>query len=424
MKKIKLLSRVFLLTFIFSLLISCNQSSDALMNEKIKSPPLQQQEYLAPERWEGEIANNTDTINIKIDADIEIPNTKKYPVVKVKKKIITEEWAENIISRINHNGSLYTYNEDSPEEKTPINTISFSKNNSGVEQFVCGIDTGNKTLSQVIIMKTEQGGYLTFSNFDNKSAMPFKTTTNLSQMNHITISSEEAVNIGKQYLDSLGISGFDISLKLAGYMEINGNMPVEDLPQCYILYFTRTVEGTSTTYRNDKNDALLINEDMLQRQREENSYTPFWPQESIEMIITDTGVKYFDWRMPSEYTEIINSNVEILPFEAIKEIAEKEFALQGLWMNPNDTNIISREIVIDKITLGMMQVRNTESMNEFIMIPTWNFFGYEIYTYEEQMPGGYKLNEDHQYINTQTGGHSFLTINAIDGNIINPIIGY
>lgn len=58
-----------------------------------------------------------------------------------------------------------------------------------------------------------------------------------------------------------------------------------------------------------------------------------------------------------------------------------------------------------------------------MMVPTWTFFGKTILKYTEPQPGGYPLNENNEYT-SEVPGYSYMIINAIDGSIINPVLGY
>ena len=48
---------------------------------------------------------------------------------------------------------------------------------------------------------------------------------------------------------------------------------------------------------------------------------------------------------------------------------------------------------------------------------------YEVNKYSRQQPGGYILDENNEY-KYDAVGRSFLTINAIDGSVIDPALGY
>ncbi len=55
-------------------------------------------------------------------------------------------------------------------------------------------------------------------------------------------------------------------------------------------------------------------------------------------------------------------------------------------------------------------------------VPVWDFFGSCIEKYDKTVVDS-NYNENNEYIE-KTFGHSYLTINAIDGSIIDRNLGY
>jgi len=91
-----------------------------------------------------------------------------------------------------------------------------------------------------------------------------------------------------------------------------------------------------------------------------------------------------------------------------------------MWKD-TDTNIIGREIHITKISLGLAKVPRENDPNRGLLVPAWDFYGYSIDKYSQQEQGGYELNENNEYINNKFM-NSYITINAIDGSVIERTI--
>lgn len=76
-----------------------------------------------------------------------------------------------------------------------------------------------------------------------------------------------------------------------------------------------------------------------------------------------------------------------------------------------------------------MTVPVPNNQNEYIAIPVWDFEGYQVITYSDDYKdfakgnGGYQLDADNQRT-VEMEGMSYLTINAIDGSIIDRKLGY
>ena len=163
------------------------------------------------------------------------------------------------------------------------------------------------------------GGSVEFNNLDDGVGLPFNfdLDSDFSHMNDITISKEEAIQFGLDYILKLGETGFAPSLVVAGYCQPRtaSNLQVEDYPQCYKILFTRSVEGVPTTYRENKYDLFMENPLPSGGNEGEQStteqYAPYCPQESIEMIIRDSGVNYLYWEMPSKLSRTRNENVAL-----------------------------------------------------------------------------------------------------------------
>jgi len=109
----------------------------------------------------------------------------------------------------------------------------------------------------------------------------------------------------------------------------------------------------------------------------------------------------------------ITENAPLMGFDEIKERAEEYFFLRYQSVNQSDSNTTDKRIIyIDRINLGYMQITAQNSSKQ-TLIPVWDFFGWE------EIVNAETINQ--VTINGQT---SYLTINAIDGSIIDRSLGY
>lgn len=142
-----------------------------------------------------------------------------------------------------------------------------------------------------------------------------------------------------------------------------------------------------------------------------------WLDEQLEICIDETGVIDFKWKYPTEIKEIINDSVELLAFDDVRQ-RFKDHILHVM-ASENDESIISKTLVIDRSNLGLAKVAQKNS-EKYMLIPVWDFFGYIIYKY---VPGIAETDENNEIIYKHPE-YSFLTINAIDGSIIDRNLGY
>lgn len=144
--------------------------------------------------------------------------------------------------------------------------------------------------------------------------------------------------------------------------------------------------------------------------------------EKIEVRVSNDSIAEFRWINPTEISSIINENVRLLSFDKIIEIAENHMQLKynlstiaPVWIeSPTYNEDLSRyyggEIVINEIRLGLGGVSAYNNVNEFMLIPVWNFYGgYEVY-------GNDTSDDVKEELNVP-----FLSINAVDGSIIDQI---
>ena len=116
--------------------------------------------------------------------------------------------------------------------------------------------------------------------------------------------------------------------------------------------------------------------------------------ETMYFRITDQGVEQFIWNSPMELGEKQAENVTLLDYSQIEDIFKNQMALK--LADVEDTTVIH----VNEIKFGLMRVLNKDKQDEFTLVPTWDFIS-DVY-----------------------GRSSILTINAIDGSILDRRYGY
>ncbi len=458
------------------------------LEEKIEASPAVDKLFEAPVTLQID-SFGTDEFQVIVDADVVVPETMRYPVVEIEQRDFTTDWMRNLMQVMSGGKPIFTYENETPQTKGEIlgeitslqdmlaNPENYLPEGTSEEirsesisewqelmkawqeayqaapdvfeeqeidlsstsfaatgQITGAVDFGKSRKAYLTInrMVGGTGGSVEFNNLDDGVGLPFNfdLDSDFTHMNDITISKEEAVQIGLNYIEKLGETGFAPSLILAGYCEPRGKSTsqIEDYPQCYKILFTRSVGDAPTTYRESKYDLLMesplsSDSSVVEDDEAEEQYAPYCPQEYIEMIIRDSGVNYMYWEMPSKQTLILNENVELKSFDEIIERFKTQILYESFPSLDENDSVITKTLVIDRIELGMMQVRKKDSVATLMMVPTWTFFGKTILKYTEQQLGGYPLDENNEYT-SEIPGYSYLIINAIDGSIVNPVLGY
>ena len=435
--------------------------------------------YTAPESWNETVDIKDDKLSVKIDAEIKIPSSGMLPIAKIETIDIADEMAEKIIDVLFDGQKIYksfgkkTKSEIEQEileekakftdpdsvinqqtdpdmkeikrkgvqEKIDLLTNQFQKAPEESELvetngFVLTDETKDNTYyilegwplteegkqSFIRIWKDEKN-YINNVLFMNKDSTAdlnmhrndyFNMNTddpkNIENLRGITISLEDAKKIVDKMISDIGANDMVLSdigsktmlnIKYTYYYEC---------PQCYMFHYTRKV-----------NDARVTYDDTI---KTSDNYAMPWSYENITVCVDDTGIIGFEWNSPSSVTEILSDSVRLIEFNEIIEIFKNQISIRNVFdfaefgANPKNKNI-----VIDEITLGLMRVAQKDKPDEFLLIPVWDFFGYTELSYEKSSDSPYKTDENnmHRFRNYRC---SYLTINAIDGSIIDRSLGY
>lgn len=200
-------------------------------------------------------------------------------------------------------------------------------------------------------------------------------------------------------------SGFD-EFTIAGEEYVKAQVwdeltdTAETIGSGYKIYFTRELDGIPVTYTYAPGGTTV----------DENEAP--WPYEAISFIYGEEGIEDFLWVNPYQVEEAGNEYVFLLPFTDIQAVFEK--ILPKKYADWDEE--ISAEVYyeIDEVKLGYMRVREKGNTEKGTMIPVWDFFGSETIIYG-----------DSGDMSVKAGPYeSLLTINAMDGTVIDRSLGY
>ena len=141
----------------------------------------------------------------------------------------------------------------------------------------------------------------------------------------------------------------------------------------------------------------------------------YWPYEEMTFIYTDDGLRTFEWQNPYIIEEMSEEYVFLLPFSDISDIFEKMLLKKRADGFNNEGNTI--DIQVEQVVLSYMRVRDKGSL-EGTLIPVWDFFGTE--THKKAGEVDYVFDRGYDGVFPQ----SLMTINAMDGTIVDRAAGY
>ncbi|MGI6665800.1 MAG: DUF6034 family protein [Christensenellaceae bacterium] len=260
---------------------------------------------------------------------------------------------------------------------------------------------------------------ISFHNINERSVIGGKEVKDIEiQGKGVTISLEQAKGVAESTLKEMGFGEF--SFAYAGSMpgeevvDYSNIKSYEKLDKCYVLYYTRTVNGLVENHTN-----FAYTEVKMQGQ---GIYNYIWRPEFIQFAIDDTGVSSLYYWGPKAKVEVLTENVQLKPFAEIQEIFEKQVLIEDYNLY-QESGIISTEIYVDKIKLGGMRIINKDGKGEYLFVPVWDFYGHVKYEYAPGMGDVAQLDYENKWIEDGLA-FSLLTINAIDGTVINRAQGY
>ena len=222
-------------------------------------------------------------------------------------------------------------------------------------------------------------------------------------LSHPAMSTTDAQAITDTLLDSIGVDDLDCALveKVIGgsSSQYADGVRVGNMIKAYRLQYVRRVSGVPVTCTNVEytwNDT-------------DSSEVWSWNYERMTFIVSDSGIVEMTWTEPYAITDVITPTTNILPFAKIQSVFEKMVLI-------NNTGYYRGiDLNITEVRLGLARITEQHNMQRGLLVPVWDFFGTATYDYESGELESYMEN---------VSGRSYLTINAIDGTIIDRNLGY
>lgn len=258
------------------------------------------------------------------------------------------------------------------------------------------VDLGKAEPATINIMNDPDNSIFSISYSNGNNKVYNKAT------NALEYSEDEAVELARRTVSDLGINYME-PVHIKQWFGYANELDTEPDSTFYEIVFGRIYEGISTNY----DQITSANDDS----EEDAAYSSYWDYEKLVVHIDDSGVSSIQWKGNMEMMEdvTIKTAADILPFDEIEDIFLKNIQMKHI--NMDNPTLEKVEINIDSISLGFTQVTARDQPGKFYLIPVWDFYGNDKYYYKDGT-------------NSENDNSSYLTINAIDGSIINRYRGY
>ena len=225
----------------------------------------------------------------------------------------------------------------------------------------------------------------------------------VKSMQYPVMNMDEAQDIADNFLKQVGIQDFVCERNekvIGGSDQTWGDDSVRrgNLLKAYRLQYVRTVSGVPVTYTDTE---CAGGEEMHS----------FWYYERITFIIDDRGIAELQWYAPYRILGTVVDNASMLPFPQIGDVFENKIVAVHSWLD-----VAQLDINITEARLGLMRVTEQDNIDQGLLIPVWDFFG----TFTQ-----YTEQDGKRYTSFFKGtARSLLTVNAIDGAVIDRYTGY
>ena len=165
--------------------------------------------------------------------------------------------------------------------------------------------------------------------------------------------------------------------------------------EAYVFYYTDNRYAMPYTFTSDLPFSL-------------NDFAVHAPAYHVVLMISDAGVEYMQCVSPTEIT-CIDENVQLMPFEQILSVAKSMLPLVYAHWEANEAFYT---VSVERITLGYMRVLDRNNPEQVLIVPVWDFFGHV------DKDDGTTVSKYDE------AGATLLTLNAIDGTVIDRSYGY
>lgn len=422
--------------------------------------------YSVPEQFTGDWTGVEGCVNVHADAAINLPNVDTVPTATVKRHFFTQEDADKI--REVFTGSSPFYKEIYPTKQSLQETLNVYYD---MEQGKIPIDTDHATTveelrayyieplkAKIETAPDESEGVptdYTLQNNQNRDELAgwseaagkkihyridnvrdFGIGTKLwvyqdgyadingnsyiireeeSDFVKPAISQEDAIAIANTLLEQLGLTDMVCNeiraisyYKQSRYAYLYSRPAVREVFDAgYQMCFIRSVGGIPVTCTGN-GTSVPENEDIQS-----------WAYEKILINVNNDSVVYFCWSSPYTQPEIETASNQLLPFSDIQDIFAKMIMVTNediLAQNIANGFVVHKNMDVHDVTLSLMRIRDKGNATEGRLIPVWDFWA---------MDKAHAVDRSYSDL-VYEGGYDevILTINALDGSIVDRGFGY
>ena len=434
--------------------------NQAMLLEKSAQP--QESAYTFPEKFTGDWTGQEGKLTIHADAQVVAELGTALPTATVEPREFTQEDVDNLLKVFLKGEPLYSYVQTKQELQEHLDYINSPDwtSDPGKPSDPASLEARRKELNawytaEIAKAPEEKPVIHGFSDSDEPNEVSGTATVDgikweVSIRNDIDggwtaayiertdykyrdysiqlpdASKEESIARGNALMQALGLDNFVLTDAQQWSVELPGDNGI------WRLYYAPTVNGFPVAgARQDitqTHDGTVYQDCqywVYSASEETNPDTVSWKLESIYLDVGKDGILSFDWIAPSTQPVVQQAQSTLLPFEEIAAIADT--MLPEVIVGPKETPLTKldqyngfetrMDVDITKVSLSLMRIRDKGSLQGTI-VPVWDFWGTSDWYDAEPNAYGYQekgMNYEYQ---------PMLTLNAVDGTVVDRQLGY
>lgn len=356
-----------------------------------------EEQVLAPEKYRDTFYGDKGNLEVKIDADVILPDAEGFKIKNVTPRDFTREDLEQIKQALPGGSQM----EEMEDQTQGADEIHLEAEVDG-EKYRLSMSNSSSDLVKwsSLIFSREQMDTLEMNTTIKKLRKEGKTLLKEMGLTDYVLGGEESTIESTVFSDE---------------SDVSGTMP-EELWENFTLCYTKKVDGIPITYTSQNPDMLMTSKDAYGIAKTDGVYGEnmgeYWKEERIQLIYDGKGLLNFFWSQPYSITDGSDEYVFLLPFSEIHQIFES--VIMANYGEPE----INTSISVHQIRLGYMRVLDKENLQAAKLVPVWDFFGtVQRSIFYQDGNTGYIEDQGDPY-------YSLVTINAMDGTIIDRSFGY
>lgn len=336
--------------------------------------------------------------------------TLQYRIDELQEQLKT---APDTVTKTPSDGKLVPMNMDT-DYATGEKLYTLSQSDKGFESLrVYNYDDSANMLdytSEKNGFSKSMGYFSTKEEIEKSMAWANITSEEIAQIPDIQTTVDQAKQKAEDLIKALGVENmvcYSADKAYGGSNEMTADNSAYINPRkcVWFLRYMRSVNSVPITYTVW--DCMKV---------EKDAQSAPWAYEDMTFAIDDSGIVGFSWRSPYKITGTVTENSNLASFKDIMHVFDTMSLVVNAWDGyaEGSPDLTGVDITVDHIKFGLTRITEQDKRDSGLLVPAWDFMGTATQI----------ITRDGQSKSYGDGPIPILTVNAIDGSIINRSLGY